>query len=339
MTIKPNQRRYWTLSILPKTRAMKYCFFIFISLVSNTLLIQGCVSLPVSQRATEAHPTPITTYFLGDTQQRTNDGMLMVYVPGGDFMMGSDYLGTAYARQLCFEYSTTDAVANCQSGNFGDESPAHPVSLSGFWLDQTEVTNGQYQQCVQAGACTPPMEARSNDRPVYFGNPYYAGYPVIYVTREQASAYCGWVGGRLPTEAEWEYAARGPESWIFPWGNDFDGARLNYCDVNCSAGPNDPTINDGYADTAPVGSYPSGASWVGALDMAGNVREWVADGYGPYTFDAQVNPAGLEDGDPIPHGGSWLDLPDLVRSANRGGNVPGYYRDYYGFRCVADLSD
>jgi formylglycine-generating enzyme required for sulfatase activity len=86
-----------------------------------------------------------------------------------------------------------------------------------------------------------------------------------------------------------------------------------------------------------VGSFPSGASWVGALDMAGNVREWVADGYGPYTADPQVDPTGPADGGPVPHGGSWLDLPNLVRSANRGGNVPGYYRDYYGFRCRQGL--
>jgi formylglycine-generating enzyme required for sulfatase activity len=317
---------------------MKYRWLIII-LVCASLSCQGCAVANDKDIAADTQPTPTAIHSLGDVQERTRDGMPMVYVPGGDFMMGSDYLGTAYARQLCFAYSKTDAVANCQSGNFGDESPAHPVTLSGFWIDQTEVTNGQYQACVQDGACTPPGETRSHDRPHYFGNPDYVDYPVIFVTREQAIAYCGWTGGRLPTEAEWEYAARGPESWTYPWGNEFDGSRLNYCDVNCSAGPNDPIIDDGYAETAPVGSFPSGASWVGALDMAGNVREWVADGYGPYTFDAQVNPTGPATGDSIPRGGSWLDLPDLVRSANRGGNVPGYNRDYYGFRCVVVHND
>jgi len=317
---------------------MKYRHFTIIVLICITLLNQGCNTANESDVATEIQPTPTAGYSLGDVRERVSDGMIMAYVPEGEFVMGSDYQGTAYARQLCFEYSKKDAVANCQSGNFGDESPAHPVTLSGFWVDQTEVTNGQYQQCVHAGACTPPNDTSSHDRSAYYGNPAYAAYPVIFVTREQASAYCQWTGGRLPTEAEWEYAARGPESLTFPWGNDFDGTRLNYCDVNCSAGPNDPNIDDGYAETAPVGSFPSGASWVGALDMAGNVREWVADGYGSYTFDAQVNPTGPANGESIPRGGSWLDLPDLVRSANRGGNVPGYNRDYYGFRCVQGLN-
>jgi len=307
--------------------------FIFLSLCA-----QGCTAradpeiIPVPAIPTV---TPTATPFPGDVVVRASDGMRMVYVPRGDFEMGSDYQATAYARKLCNEYSGELGSAICQSENFGDESPAHTVILNDFWIDQTEVTNGQYQKCEQAGACTPPKGTGSHSHSTYYGNPEFTYYPVILVTWEQASDYCNWAGGRLPTEAEWEYAARGPESWIFPWGNNFDGTRLNYCDANCDAGPNDPNVNDGYAETAPVGSFPSGASWVGALDMAGNVREWVADWYGPYTFDSQVNPTGPASGEStIPHGGSWLDLPNLVRSANRGGNVPGYYRDYYGFRCV-----
>jgi len=251
--------------------------------------------------------------------------------------MGSDYLATAYARELCRDYIDRDTIAACQKSNYGDESPAHPVTLAAFWIDQTEVTNNQYQQCELAGVCTSPTERGSHYRSDYYGTEEYADYPVIFVTRGQAMAYCGWVGGRLPTEAQWEYAARGADSSIFPWGNTFDGTRLNYCDVNCDAGPNDPAIDDGHADTAPVGSFPSGASWIGALDMAGNVREWVDGWYGSYTPDAQTDPTGPERGELIiPRGGSWIDNPSIVRSANRGGNTPDYYRDYYGFRCAGE---
>jgi formylglycine-generating enzyme required for sulfatase activity len=315
----------------------KQCGFTVIFLISFSLFAQGCAATSEPVTATGIQATPTAVLSPGDIRERHSDGMKMVYVPAGDFMMGSDYLQTRYARKLCNLYSKAIGAANCQPDNFGDESPAHPVALSGFWIDQTEVTNGQYQKCEQAGACMPPNGTGSHFRPTYYGDPEYTDYPVILVTREQASQYCRWTGGSLPTEAEWEYAARGPESWIYPWGNDFDGTRLNYCDASCDAGPNDPDVDDGYPETAPVGSFPSGASWVGALDMAGNVREWVADGYGPYTADPQVDPTGPADGGPVPHGGSWLDLPNLVRSANRGGNVPGYYRDYYGFRCRQGL--
>jgi formylglycine-generating enzyme required for sulfatase activity len=263
--------------------------------------------------------------------------MDMVFVPGGEFRMGTDYLQAAYAREVCKAFNPEGGLAVCQATSFGDEAPAHMVTLDGFWIDRTEVTNRQYQGCVAVDGCDPPVEAGSYYRTEYYGNPEFDDYPVVWVTRDQAQAYCQWAGGRLPTEAEWEYAARGPKSWLYPWGNDFDGARLNYCDVNCDAGPSDPTVDDGYADTAPVGSYPSGASWVGALDMAGNVREWVADWYGYYMREPQVNPTGPTSGDAtVPRGGSWLDLPSNIRSANRGGEPLDYTRHKVGFRCVTD---
>jgi len=140
------------------------------------------------------------------------------------------------------------------------------------------------------------------------------------------------VGARLPTEAEWEYAARGPESRMFPWGNAFAGTRLNYC----AAGPRDKDVDDGFVETAPVGSYPSGRGWGGALDLAGNVREWVADGYEQYKAPWQSNPQGPGTGDArITKGGSWLDRPGDARSANRGANALGYCEHKVGFRCAA----
>ncbi len=287
-------------------------------------------TIAVVPTASDAHP-------LGESRVRLADQAVMMYVPSGRFVMGSDSQAVAAARKLCRQYSGKDAIGVCTQAAFENEYPAHPVSLDGFWLDRNEVTNSQYQRCAEAGACTPPVESGSYYRTSYYGDPAFANHPVIWVRQEQAAEYCRWAGGRLPSEAEWEYAARGPEARIFPWGNEFDGSRLNYCDRNCDAGPNDPAVDDGYADTAPVGSYPAGASWVGALDMAGNVREWAADWYGKYPDGEQVNPQGPQSGEGhIPRGGAWLDKPDDVRSANRGENSPDYTRHKVGFRCAMD---
>jgi formylglycine-generating enzyme required for sulfatase activity len=272
---------------------------------------------------------------LGDAQTRPADGMVMVYVPSGEFQMGSTDEEVDYALALCNEYS--HAYESCSLFLFYPERPAHIVALDGFWIDCTEVTNAQYAQCVAAGACEPPMESGSYTRESYYGDGAYADYPVIWTTWHDAEAYCEWAGARLPTEAEWEYAARGPERRLFPWGDELDATRLNYCDVNCDTWA-DESFDDGYADTAPVGSYPEGASWCGALDLAGNVREWVSDWDGDYPSGRQKNPAGPSTGEfRVLRGGSWYDPWYYVRTACRDADPPDsrFYGNGLGFRCAA----
>ena len=153
---------------------------------------------------------------------------------------------------------------------------------------------------------------------------------------DDANDYCEWVGGRLPTEAEWEYASRGPGSFTFPWGNKFDGSNVNYCDFNCEESHADADFDDGYIRTAPSGSYPSGAGWAGLYNMAGNVSEWVSDWYGDYAPEAVQNPAGPETGtEKLIKGCSWYSPSAYCRGATRGSADPGTKLDYLGFRCVS----
>jgi formylglycine-generating enzyme required for sulfatase activity len=216
---------------------------------------------------------------------------------------------------------------------FGDEFPPHLVALDGFWIDRTEVTNAQYRQCVEAGACQAPAACDWGE-PAY-GEVAKAGHPVVCLDWFGAAAYCEWAGARMPTEAEWEYAARGPQGLEYPWGNEFDGTRLNYCDVNCEESWADEAVDDGYADTAPVGSYPGGASWCGAVDMAGNVWEWVADWYGGYPSEDQTNPVGPTIGDrKVLRGGGWHNSQSDVRTARRGTGTLQYRAHNVGFRCA-----
>jgi formylglycine-generating enzyme required for sulfatase activity len=263
-------------------------------------------SIPLTQT------TIPTTSNLGIGSKITGqDGMTLLYVPAGEFTMGSD----------------TDNSW---------EKPAHTVSLGAFWIDQTEITNEMYSKCVTAAACQAPKETNSYRRPTYYGNKNYDEYPVIEVNWSMASAYCEWVGRRLPTEAEWEKAARGPDGNIYPWGNDSDGLLANFCDGSCPI-PNSFTPNDGYAETSPVGSYPNGVSPYGALDMAGNVLEWVNDWYSGtyYSSSPSSNPEGPDSGQyRVLRGGAWSTSVSIIRSAWRGRYVPTDTDYDIGFRCA-----
>jgi len=289
----------------------------------------GAESQTVSTATSAAAPQ------LGDHQTRTADAMVMVYVPGGEFPMGSTQAEVDHAIAVCNEF-----VYDCLPEWFNDEMPVHTVSLQPFWIDRTEVANGQYAACIAAGACAPPFRDGSETRPAYFSDAAFAGYPVMSVSVDDAAAYCTWVGGRLPTEAEWEYAARGPQGLRYPWGNEFDGNRLNYCDANCVGPWSDQAYNDGFNDTAPVGSFPAGASWCGALDMAGNVWEWTADWKGPYPAEAASGPTGPPTGElKVIRGGAWDHERCDARSAYRTWYHPsGQYGEWDatpGFRCVS----
>ena len=242
----------------------------------------------------------------------------MVFVPAGDFIMGSP-----------------------EDEGKGDEHPQHTVYLDAFYIGRYEVTNAEYKECVDAGACDLPSENSSYSRDSYHGNPEYDNYPVIYVSWYDAQAYCEWKGTRLPTEAEWEKAARGGlEGKRYPWGDDYDGTRANYCDANCEISHADTRSNDGYIKTSPVSSYAEGASWCGALGMSGNVSEWVEDWLSDFSPDAVFNPSGPASGSQkILKGCSWFFHPAYCRGATRGSVAPEIRFDYLGFRCLVPLEE
>jgi len=255
---------------------------------------------PLATPAFIRSPTPQVAAV---TQVSSVDGMRLIYIPAGEFLMGSDGLDR-------------DAEDIAQ--------PAHKVYLSAYWIDQTEITNSMYQQCVEAGGCEPPAEAFSRTRGGYFGDPAFADYPVIYTSWNAAESYCRWANRRLPSEAEWEKAARGMDGRMYPWGDAPPGARL-------------ANFGEMLGDTSQVGAFPSGASPFGVLDMAGNVAEWVADWFGAdfYATSPYKDPKGPQTGDfRMIRGGSWFNPARGLRTTSRLWNYPDLTSDTIGFRCA-----
>lgn len=247
-----------------------------------------------------------------------------VLIRSGTYAMGSDVDEIQLALLLCRYEPAAD---KCREGEFVDEFPAHDVTLSDFRIDRLEVTVGDYQRCVEVGPCAAPPLASGGKR---FEQ---AELPVSMVTWNDAATYCSWRGGRLPTEAQWERAARGLTSKRFAWGNTYDpflnnGGRLGL----------DPFEDkDGFLELSPVGSFPSGRTPDGVLDLAGNVEEWVADWYNAYPEEDVTDPTGPETGDEkVVRGGSYIHGRAWLRGASRGHDAASARRSWRGFRCAYD---
>lgn len=280
---------------------------------------------------------------------RDKDSVIMVLVPAGEFCMG--YNGIWWERW----YNRL----NYHPG----ESPGHIVFLDSFWMDITEVTVGNFRKFINETHYITTAEEEGWGKVFYPGpkdeewrvvagadwlHPHGPGTlaidsePVVQVSWSDAAAYCRWAGARLPTEAEWEKAARGDDERQYPWGNKFAGDRLNYSDINSPvARARDRYFNDGYSLLAPAGSYPEGRSPYGVMDMAGNVWEWVYDWYDDNTYRSSVyqNPAGPEEGtDKVMRGGSWYDV-SWVTTTIRHWNEPADRYSDLGFRCAASYME
>jgi eukaryotic-like serine/threonine-protein kinase len=240
--------------------------------------------------------TPMPVLGIGSFIIRHTDEMKMLYIPAGEFAMGSE------------------------DGD-SDEKPIHTVYLDAFWMDETEVTNEMYAKCVNAGNCDKPGGS-------YFGDSKYSDHPVVYVSWYGAEAYCEWAGGSLPSEAEWEKAARGGlEGKKYPWGDESpvcipDADNGAQSSSGCGGG----TLSIGIFSTNGYGLY----------DMSGNVLEWVNDWFdgGHYSNSPSSNPSGPSSGDNrVVRGGSWVMNDSFLRSASRGSVSPDVTYNDLGFRC------
>jgi formylglycine-generating enzyme required for sulfatase activity len=247
-------------------------------------------------------------------------GVPMRLVPAGSFTMGAS---ADSGFKFCGNYES-----DCQLSWFKDEEPPHPVDLPAFYLDKFEVTNVFYAACVSVGMCPLPTNIS------HYSDPDYAKHPVVYVAWEMAKKYCLWRGAQLPSEAQWEKAARGNDGRTFPWGSDLDCNKANYFTFGFPG--------KCVGDTTPLGNYPDGQSVYGIYDLAGNVGEWVADWHDVYPDgDPNASP-GFGQKYHVQRGGSWYLGENYARSTNRyyddTGSSELYGNKDLGFRCARPVN-
>lgn len=254
----------------------------FLTMGNVYLILALLLSMSFSSLTESSEIEDITSIFLPIITREFSKFAGMAFIPSGEFRMGCDG-NNPFERNECFI----------------QELPLHTVYLDDYYIDIYLTTNENYGKCVEAGVCARPHSNSSYTRSSYYGNPIYANYPVVWVLWENADQYCNWIGKRLPTDAEWEKAARGSDTRKFPWGNDA---------TNCSLANSYSCVGD----TTEVGSYPLGVSPYGIFDMAGNVKEWVSDWYHQdyYSISPYYNPTGPDSG---------------ITKGLRGGSFGSYY--------------
>ncbi len=248
-----------------------------------------------------------------------------VWLEGAWFLRGSSDADLRVAVQLCRRGASLREMELCNgplAQFWAGETPQRRIHISAFGIDRTEVTRASWKTCVDAGQCPPP---RIGDSARLMADPQM---PVTGVDFHEAEAYCRFAGGRLPTESEWERAARGSDGRRFPWGNQFNDRLANH-----------RTPIDGFRYLAPVGSFPSGASPHGLLDVAGNVWEWTSDFYDPLSYRGglDVDPRGAQaGGERVIRGGSWQSAPYHLRVSARIPRPAGTATSDIGLRCAYD---
>jgi len=308
---------------------MSFSFYKLLLGLTLLAVLSGCS--PASTNSSDIKDLTITRTAdldqIGQTKVSDVDNMTLVYVPAGDFLMGTET-------------------------GLTDERPIHKVYLDAYWVDQTEISNELYSKCVQAGNCDKPSFL------AFYDDPDYASHPVEYVSWKDAVNYCTWAGRRLLTEAEWEKVAvwdpYSNQQRVYPWGNQYDCRKGNFddeTDLDASLMQDGSISCDGFVRSSPVGSFPEGASVYGALDLGGNVWEWVHDWYDEvdpfnsslqnyYAISPLENPQGV---DPAitdyrsMRGGSYNFTFGFGRSAYRLWYGLDDSYDGVGFRCT--LSD
>ncbi len=270
-------------------------------------------------------PSPVSKLAAADegVVALRSPGPERILIRAGTFTMGSDEQEIALALSACKQEAARD---ECVEEMFASEFAPHPVYLDDYWIDRNEVSVARYRQCVTAGRCSLPPYGSGGER---FDRP---DFPVTLVNWSDAVDFCTWAGGHLPTEAQWERAARGIGGRRYPWGRIYNPFLANHGRFAWD----DLDASDGFLELAPVGSFVDGRTPDGIFDLAGNVEEWVGDWFSPeYPSQSAHNPRGPDIGDErVVRGGSYVHARAWLRGAARGRDLPSARRSYRGFRCA-----